>query len=192
MRLFLPYPPSVNERLAPNKAGRLVLQSRYRAWMDHAAWVVALGMRDTGATRIDGPYSLCAIAMAPLRSQARDLDNILKALSDALQKGGAIEDDRFAQTIKLSWGDLDESGILVEIEPCRPQNLPAAGRSKSTSATRKSPTRRQRRLVATIQDAVIGEASDTESLVLRALGLRRSSTSAASTNCVTTTRKPRT
>lgn len=190
MRLFLPYPPSVNDRLAPTKAGRLMLQTRYRAWMQHAAWVVALAMRDARGARIDGPYAMTVSAMPPLRSQVRDLDNILKATSDALQKGGAIEDDRFCQRVTLEWGELDEAGVLVEVEPCQNRLLPAAGRSKSPSATAKSQSPRRSRRAATIQGVKTGEAlamGPRGSLVLVS---RPSSTSAGSTACGTTKTKP--
>jgi Holliday junction resolvase RusA-like endonuclease len=192
MRVFLPYPPSVNDRLVPTKAGRLVLQARYRAWMQNAAWVVALAMRDARAARIDGPYAMAVSAMPPLLSQVRDLDNILKATSDALQKGGAVEDDRFCQRVTIEWGELDEAGVLVEIEPCQNLLSPEAGSASLPRETPKSRIRRRSRRAATIPTVTSGGASATGSLGSRASGSPPSSTSAESTACGTTRTKPKT
>jgi Holliday junction resolvase RusA-like endonuclease len=161
MKLFLPYPPSVNARMTVNRAGTMILKPGYKIWMQEAAWVVALAMRDSKQKTITGPYRLDMIAMPQLRSQVRDLDNIIKATSDALKKGGAIEDDRFCQKLTLAWGELDEAGILVEIEPCANRLLPVAGKSKSTTATAKSRTRPRSHRAATTLVAKTGDDSDT-------------------------------
>jgi Holliday junction resolvase RusA-like endonuclease len=162
MRLFLPYPPSANARLTMRKGGKgFVNTAKYRTWMDHAAWVVVLGMRDPRYQKIIGPYRLDMIAMPPLRSQVRDLDNIVKATSDALKKGGAIEDDRFCQKLTLAWGGLDEAGILVEIEPCANRLLLVGGSDKSTTATAKSRTRPRSHRAATTLVAKTGDDLDT-------------------------------
>jgi Holliday junction resolvase RusA-like endonuclease len=164
MRVFLPYPPSANERLTVRKGGKgFVNTTRYRAWMQEAAWVAALAMRDSKRKTITGPYRLDMIAMPPLRSQVRDLDNIIKATSDALKKGGAIEDDRFCQILRIAWGELDEAGILVEIESCENLLSPVAGKSKSTLVTAKSQARPRSPRAATTPAAKTGDDSDTDS-----------------------------
>jgi Holliday junction resolvase RusA-like endonuclease len=192
MKLFLPYPPSVNARMTVNRAGTMILKPGYKIWMQEAAWVVALAMRDSKQKTITGPYRLDMIAMPQLRSQVRDLDNIIKATSDALKKGGAIEDDRFCQKLTLAWGELDEAGILVEIEPCANRLLLVGGSDKSTTATAKSRTRPQSRRAATIQDAEILEFSATAREVLRASGSPPSSIPADSTACPKRRKRPKT
>jgi Holliday junction resolvase RusA-like endonuclease len=193
MKLFLPYPPSANDRLTARKGGKgFVNTTRYRAWMEHSAWVVALAMRDGKQQKIMGPYRLDMVAMPPLRSQVRDLDNIIKATSDALKKGGAVEDDRFCQMLRIGWGELDEAGVLVEIEPCRSLLLPVAGRDSSTSATEKPLSPRQSRLDVTTLDALIGGRSDTGRQGAKDSGSRPFSIRAANINSRKSRNNPKT
>lgn len=201
MRVILPYPPSANERLTIRKDGggfgsrRFINTPRYRAWMKEAQWIVAMAVRDgrgIGYGKIAGTYRLDAVAHPPSLKRTRDVENLLKATCDALTKGGAIEDDSLCQEISLRWGELDGPGILVEVRSCQSQLSPVDGKSKPPSGTVKSPTRRQRRLVATIQDAVIGELSATGRGVLRVSAKRPSFTSADGTVCEKTKTKPKT
>jgi Holliday junction resolvase RusA-like endonuclease len=141
----------------------MILKPGYKIWMQEAAWVIALAMRDSKLKMITGPYRLDMIAMPPLRSQVRDLDNIVKATSDALKKGGAIEDDRFCQKLTLAWGELDEAGILIEIEACANRLSLVDGSDKSTSEKGQKRPRRPRRSprAATTLAAKTGDDSDT-------------------------------
>jgi len=90
----LPYPPSVNHywRYVGNRP-RISKQGReYRE--EIAAALFAWKIKPQ-----PGPIVL-SITMHPPDRQKRDIDNICKALLDALQHGGAYEDD--SQIVKLS------------------------------------------------------------------------------------------
>lgn len=195
MRIFLSFPPSANERLTARKGGKgFVNTAKYRAWKEEAAWTVAMATRGAG-NKIVGAYEMHAIAMPPDMKRPRDLDNLLKATCDALKAGGLVEDDSFCQRINIEWGMLDSPGILVGVQPCQLLNLREAGSVKSLNDRRPSsprPSPRQRRLVATIQDALIGALSDTGKGVMKASAKRRSSTSAENIACLTDRNKPKT
>jgi crossover junction endodeoxyribonuclease RusA len=191
MRVYLPYPPSANQRLTVRKDGKgFVNTARYRAWAREAVWIVAMAAR--GGKGVAGPFRLFALARQPDLTRSRDLDNLLKATCDALKSGGAIEDDSLCQEIRIVWGDLDEPGILVEIEPCASLLSPAAGKSKSPNETRKSPIRRQSRRAATTPAAGAGESLDTAKGDVVASDSRPSSILAEDTACPKARDKPKT
>jgi crossover junction endodeoxyribonuclease RusA len=171
MRVFLPYPPSGNRRLTARKDGKgFVNTAKYRSWKDEAAWTVAMAVRGE-RNKIRGAFELHAIAMPPALNRTRDIDNLLKATCDALKAGGLIEDDSFCQRINIEWGMLDSPGILVGVQPCQRLSSSRDGSDRSPSDSepnRARPSPRQRRLVATIQDAVIGELLATGKGVMKA------------------------
>lgn len=98
IRLTLPLPPSVN-RLWRSGKGRMYRSAQYSAWRNEAIWSIKLQAR--GAS-IDGPYSI-AVAFQRPDKRRRDLDNLLKALSDALVDAGVLADDCDAEEIHLCW-----------------------------------------------------------------------------------------
>jgi crossover junction endodeoxyribonuclease RusA len=191
MRVFLPYPPSANERLTVRKGGKgFVNTARYRAWAREAVWIVAMAAR--GGKGVAGPFRLFALARQPDLRRSRDLDNLLKATCDALKAGGAIEDDSLCQEIRIVWSDLDEPGILVEIEACESLLSPVAGKSKSPNETRKSPIRRQSRRAVTTPAADAGESLDTAKGDVVASDSPPSSIPAEDTACPKARDKPKT
>jgi Holliday junction resolvase RusA-like endonuclease len=159
MRVFLPYPPSANQRLTVRKGGKgLVNTARYRAWKSEASWVTAMAARDQGTVR--QPYRLDAVAMPPKTVRVRDLDNLLKATCDALKEGGAVVDDSLCHMINIAWGLLDDPGILCVIRPWRNLLLPEAGEGKPLSEIAKSLMPRRSRRAATIPAATSGDDLD--------------------------------
>ncbi len=98
----LPYPPSAN-RLWRVVKGKPIKSAEYRGWLESAAWLVKAA---TGPRGLKGPYGLSVAAGRPDK-RARDLDNLLKPLSDAMKAGGAIRDDSDCQKIEARW----ESGL---------------------------------------------------------------------------------
>jgi crossover junction endodeoxyribonuclease RusA len=192
MRVFLAYPPSVNDRLTRAKGRKgFVNTARYRAWKEEAAWVVAMAIRN-GESRVGGPYRLDLIVHPP-DMRVRDLGNLEKATSDALKDGGAIDDDSLCQKQTLRWGRLPSGpGILCEMSKCPNLLSLVAGKSKSPPEIAKS--RRPRRSPrAAIPPAVTtGELSATGRGVLRVPAKRPSFTSAEGTVCGKTKTKPKT
>jgi crossover junction endodeoxyribonuclease RusA len=181
MRVFLPYPPSVNKLWKPIARGKLVRTPAYRSWMNDAVWVVFLAFRDQGPVR--GEYALNVWLHPKSVRRLRDIENFLKAPSDALVKGGAIEDDSLCQDLRVRWGSFDDPGVLLDIEPCPSQTSHADGNARSPSGNEPKsprPTRPRSPRVATIQDAARGGSSDTDSPGCRASGRPPSSTLAES------------
>ncbi len=108
MTFELPYPPSVNtywrrvgDRTLISRKGR-----QYRTavvaeiWRQHAK---------------QGHLTMCILAHPPDKRE-RDLDNILKALLDALEHGGAYENDSQIKRIEIEWDDVVRGGkVIVEL-----------------------------------------------------------------------------
>jgi crossover junction endodeoxyribonuclease RusA len=181
MRVFLPYPPSLNKLWKPVARGKLVRSPAYRSWMNDAVWVVFLAVRDQG--KIRGPYVLNVWLHPTSAQRLRDVDNFLKAPCDALVKGGAVEDDSLCQDLRVRWGSFDDPGVLLDIEPCPSQTSPADGNARSPSGNEPEsprPTRRRIPRGATIQAVKSGGSSDTDSPGWRASGRPPSSTLAES------------
>jgi crossover junction endodeoxyribonuclease RusA len=95
IRVTLPYPPSANNMFAVVR-GRKIKSKRYREWCASAA----AGLCAAG--RIAGGYRMTASFDRPDR-RARDIDNLIKPVSDALKTAGLIEDDSKAQSIAVEW-----------------------------------------------------------------------------------------
>ena len=87
-----------------SRSGRAYTPHDYAEWLDSASQIVALTLRKPMLT---GPLLLrCAISpdqteiavmpCSPITYKGRrgDLDNMIGSLADALQKGGAINNDR--------------------------------------------------------------------------------------------------
>jgi Holliday junction resolvase RusA-like endonuclease len=99
--LELPYPPSVNHYF--RMVGRRVLISREgRAFRGRVCSILAaLGVRP-----LSGPLAL-EIEVYPPDNRRRDIDNVQKALLDALQHGGAYRDD--SQVVRLA---IEKRGVV--------------------------------------------------------------------------------
>ncbi|MBX3403821.1 MAG: RusA family crossover junction endodeoxyribonuclease [Phycisphaeraceae bacterium] len=113
--LELPYPPSVNHiwrRVGPrtviSREGR-----RYRT--DVCAALAAMRV-----VRMDGRLAV-RVTVCPPDSRRRDLDNVQKALFDALARGGAYRDDSQIDRLEVDRGPVTPGGkVLVEITQIRP------------------------------------------------------------------------
>lgn len=111
IEIILPLPPSAN-RIWRNFRGRMVKSSEYREWRDDAC--------DRIIKQMDGQPPLewftAAMIMPPTR---RDLDNSIKPTLDALQAGGAVEDDKRLRALVISVDDArrgDET-VLITLRP---------------------------------------------------------------------------
>jgi crossover junction endodeoxyribonuclease RusA len=100
--IVLPYPPSVNG-IWRTVNGRVYKSAKAQAWAREAAWIVK-----TSGVRIKGPFVLIATAHRPDRRR-RDLDNLPKAVMDALTAGGAIGDDSLCMAALWRWDGVGAS-----------------------------------------------------------------------------------
>jgi len=85
----------------------------YAQWKTAAAWEIASARQ----RKVMGPYRLYIAAQRDWRSKrARDLDNIIKPVSDALVASGLIKDDSLAEEVSAKWADnLDGVAIVALI-----------------------------------------------------------------------------
>ena len=108
IEITLPLPPSAN-RIWRNFRGRMVKSAEYRDWRDEAA--------DSIAHQMGGQPPLmwftAAMIMPPTR---RDLDNSIKPALDALQAGGAVEDDKHLRALVISVDDNRRGNDTVLIQ----------------------------------------------------------------------------
>lgn len=112
LRLVLPYPPSVNTYWRSNR-GRVHIADEGR---DYRAAVVALCRRcevsDTARLRVQ-------IVTHAADNRRRDLDNVCKALLDALAHAGVYGDDSQIDELRVVRGERQHvASVVVEIEAC--------------------------------------------------------------------------
>lgn len=108
--ITLPFPPSVN-RLYRSFGGRSIKSKAYREWELAAAWAIKSQKPKT----IKGPYKL-TILLTPPDKRKRDLGNLEKAISDALQTAGVIENDHLCRSMTIAWGDRAKGTATVTVE----------------------------------------------------------------------------
>ncbi|WP_135470532.1 RusA family crossover junction endodeoxyribonuclease [Crenalkalicoccus roseus] len=115
--LELTLPPSVNRLWAPIRTAtgaRLVKRAAYRQWSAAAAREV---LAQRAGVRILGAFGV-TIRLPESRG---DGDNLIKALLDACQAGGAILDDRHCRRWLVERDPSRRDTALIEITP-----IPAA------------------------------------------------------------------
>ena len=95
IKIELPWPPTVNHYYGTGARGRRYIKPEGVAYRHE----VKVAMLQGRHKPIDGPLAVTILAYPPDRRR-RDIDNINKALLDALQHAGAYRDD--CQIIKLT------------------------------------------------------------------------------------------
>lgn len=113
LMLRLPYPPSVNSYWIRTRFGMAVGSAgkKYRGNAT-AAWL------SQGAPRVSGRLAV-TIEIYPPNQQRRDLDNICKALLDALTACGLWTDDEQIDELRLiRRGVLPPGQVIVRARPC--------------------------------------------------------------------------
>lgn len=108
IEITLPLPPSAN-RIWRSFRGRMVKSSEYRIWKDTAAASIAHQMGGQPALE----WFTAAMVMPPTR---RDLDNSIKPALDALQAGGAVQDDKRLLALVISVDDARRGNDTVLIQ----------------------------------------------------------------------------
>jgi crossover junction endodeoxyribonuclease RusA len=94
----LPFPPSANA-LWRSVRGRMILSAKYRAWSEAAASQASMYRK---AASVTGPYTLRIQAGRPDKRK-RDIDNLIKPVSDALVNAGIVEGDHLCQEVTACW-----------------------------------------------------------------------------------------
>lgn len=107
----LPFPPSVNHyyrRVGP----RTLISREGRRFRERVCAILAgLGLRE-----LEGPLRL-EIEVYPPNRQRRDIDNVQKALLDALQHGGLYADDSQIKKLNIEMrGRVRGGRTLVRLE----------------------------------------------------------------------------
>lgn len=108
--LQLPFPPSAN-RIWRKGGDHIHKSTEYKNWLMDAG-LIAKSQRQPG---IVGPYKLSIQASRPDRRR-RDLDNLIKPISDLLTTIGIIDDDCHCELLTARWVTVGH-GIAVRIEP---------------------------------------------------------------------------
>lgn len=110
IKLELPYPPSVNHYW--RRVGARTLISRGgRAFRQAVCAILA----DYGAEPLAGPLVI-DIRIHPPDNRRRDVDNVQKALLDALEKAGVYHDDSQIVRLSIEKGEVVTGGkTLVQI-----------------------------------------------------------------------------
>lgn len=112
IELSLPYPPSVNHYW--RRAGsRTIVSAQGRRFRSAVARTLAVGR----VRAFDGRVAVRVVVHPPDRRR-RDLDNVLKALLDALaQPGGAYRDDEQIDGLEVLRGEVVKGGkVVVTVE----------------------------------------------------------------------------
>lgn len=92
-------PPSVNRLWRASKGGTVYRSPAYVVWRKQAAWEI---IAQAKKNKIKGPFKLEMTVQRP-DQRKRDLDNLLKAVLDALQDAGTIDSDSDCQWIVARW-----------------------------------------------------------------------------------------
>lgn len=99
IEITLPYPPSVNRLWRAKKGGGVYRSAEYVNWKKATAWEIAAQVKTRS---IQGKFKILIEAVAPDKRR-RDIDNILKAVMDALVAARVIEDDYLCRDLHVMW-----------------------------------------------------------------------------------------
>ena len=115
---FSDMPPSTNGlRSSFVRNGKVVSakSSTYASWRKAATWEIV--SQKTGC--VTGPYVLHIAVQRNWRTKrARDIDNIIKPISDALVEAGVVKDDSLAERVSAQWSDdLGGAAVVALVQP---------------------------------------------------------------------------
>lgn len=113
--LYLPYPTSTN-RLYRRTSTGVYRAPAYATWFRAAS--NELNAQHPG--KVSGPYELRIVLGRPDRRR-RDLDNIVKSISDVLVLNRVVDDDSQAIKITLEWSDAVTGAHVFVLSPRRLQ-----------------------------------------------------------------------
>lgn len=111
IRLSLPYPPSAN-KLWRTFQGRQIKSAEYRRWLSNAQATVSDAC--IGGS-MPGEYVLEIVATRP-DGRGRDIDNLIKPISDAIAAAGLVTNDSLAAGVSAFWSrSAPVKGGAVEV-----------------------------------------------------------------------------
>ena len=110
--LVLPYPPSVNHYWMHTGRG-CYLGKRGKIFRAEVAFLAHATWGDM-VLPFTGRLSITIVAHPP-DNRRRDVDNILKALLDALQHAGVYKDDNQVKLLTVGMGDVDKANPRVVV-----------------------------------------------------------------------------
>lgn len=111
IEITLPWPPSVNHYWRMWQ-GRMVIGTKGR---EYRKAVSDLVMIHKGTRSIEGKVKMTIEAFRP-DNRRRDLDNLLKAVLDALGHAGVYHDDSLVVDLRIYWAPEIGGMLKVKIE----------------------------------------------------------------------------
>jgi crossover junction endodeoxyribonuclease RusA len=104
--LNIPIPPSTNN-LFINRGKYRAIAPEYEQWRQQAGWI----LKSQRPKHISGEID---IEIKCQRKSARsDISNRIKAVEDLLVHCNVIDDDRFVQSVKASWADIEGCQVII-------------------------------------------------------------------------------
>lgn len=103
----LPWPPSVNHYWVRNRNGSM----RISDWGLDFRQLAMVACRKAKVRSLDGRLFMHVTAFPPDKRR-RDLDNILKAILDAMQHAGAYKDDSQIDVLSITRGQPNRNGYV--------------------------------------------------------------------------------
>lgn len=119
MEFTFPVPPSVNHYWRRSRWGGMLICREGRAYRNIVAVTVIPVKR---LLPLAGRLKI-RIRFHPPDNRRRDLDNVFKALLDAMEHAGVYDDDSQIDHLSISRADIDErklGGVVVTIETMPP------------------------------------------------------------------------
>lgn len=112
--MTLPWPPSVNHIYRPGRGKDRNARFLTKRALDYRDEVAAEVVRQDARPKrpLTGSLSVRVLARPPDRRH-RDLDNVWKAMLDAIRHAGVIEDDRFIDRLEIERSAVTPDGEIV-------------------------------------------------------------------------------
>lgn len=116
IKIVLAFPPSANRLWRTTSTGKMHNSPEYVAWRKTAVQNAVL---QAGRRKISGPYKLTLEVVRPDKRR-RDIDNLIKSVSDCLVQAGIIDDSQ-CEWIEARWV-LSEHPCTITIEEIEHEN----------------------------------------------------------------------
>ena len=105
--IVLPWPPTVNHNSVPTTSGGRTLTEAHR----YFRFLVARMVFDAKLPKLYGRLRVYIVAHPP-DNRPRDLDNLIKPTLDALQRAGAIENDKNIDDLHIVRSTVEGAGFV--------------------------------------------------------------------------------